>query len=457
MKRVILPLLIIISILVNAQEKQDFGIKFSGFVKSDFFYDTRQNVSIREGHFLLYPSPIVKDVNGSDINSQGNFNFLSIQSRLTGKITGPDAFGAKTTGLLEADFFGNETSNVFADVNGFRLRHAYAKMNWAKTELLFGQYWNPLFVANCFPGVISFNTGAPFQAFSRNPQIRATQKIGDFSIIAAVASQRDFTSPGGSTALRNSGIPDMHFQIQWGIKNDSTNTEFLAGIGGEYKIIRPRLNSEKSTTVPESYSIDTTISPWHITHTNAVTTTKKYKVDETLGTYTAIIFAKVKVPVLTAKIYGLYGQNTYDLVMLGGYAVDTICDANTGKLDYTPVNILSTWLDLSTNGKKIQYALFAGYTKNMGVDKELGFKNNSNIVNALKSTSRGYDIESIIRVAPRVVFIAGKLQLTVEVEYTSASYATTTNNKLDIDRKGKITKSESVSNIRGLFAVIYNF
>ena len=430
MKRFILPLLIIISILVNAQEKQDFGIKFSGFVKSDFFYDTRQNVSIREGHFLLYPSPLAKDSTGADINAQGNFNFLSIQSRLSGKITGPDAFGAKTSGLLEADFFGNENAN-FQDVNGFRLRHAYAKMNWAKTELLFGQYWNPLFIAGCFPGVISFNTGAPFQAFSRNPQIRATQKFGKFNIIAAIASQRDFAGPTGSTALRNSGIPDIHFQLHWGTKNDSANTEFLAGVGGEYKILRPRLQSTSGTKV--------------------------YKVNETFGSYTAIAFVKIKVPVLTAKLYGLYGQNTYDLVMLGGYAVDTISDATTGKLGYIPVNILSTWLDLSTNGKKIQFGLFAGYTKNMGLDKELGFTNKTNINNALKITSRGYDIESVLRVAPRVVFIAGKMQLTFEIEYTSAAYATKTNGISDIDKNGKNTKSESVANTRALFAVIYSF
>jgi hypothetical protein len=316
------------------------------------------------------------------------------------------------------------------------LRHAYAKMNWSKAELLFGQYWNPLFVAGCFPGVISFNTGAPFQAFSRNPQMRFTFKIGNISLIAALASQRDFTSPGGSAALRNSGMEDGHFQIHFGKVNESATKEILAGIGGEYKVLKPRLQSTAGSKV--------------------------YKIDETFGSYTAIAFAKVKIPAITAKIYGLYGQNTYDLTMLGGYAIDTITDAVTGKLGYTPVNIFSTWVELTTNGTKIQYGLFAGYTKNLGTDKELGFKNNSLITstqigNALKNTSRGYDIESVMRIAPRVIFIAGKLQLTFEVEYTSAAYATKTNGKLNIDNNGKITESESVANIRGLFAVIYNF
>ena len=171
-----------------------YGIDFSGFVKNDFFWDSRQNVTIREGHFLLYPMPISEDADKNDINAKSNFNFLSIQSRLSGKITGPDAFKAKTSGLIEADFFGNENTN-FADVNGFRLRHAYVKLNWEKSELIFGQTWHPMFIAGCFPGVVSFSTGSPFQPFSRNPQIKWIRKIGKLSLAISANSQRDFISP----------------------------------------------------------------------------------------------------------------------------------------------------------------------------------------------------------------------------------------------------------------------
>ena len=91
---------------VSAQEKEEskFGVTFSGFVKNDFFWDTRQTVAAREGHFLLWPTPLNLDENGEDINKQTSFNFLAIQSRLTAKFTGPDALGAKTSGLIEGDF-----------------------------------------------------------------------------------------------------------------------------------------------------------------------------------------------------------------------------------------------------------------------------------------------------------------------------------------------------------------
>ncbi|MBP7497800.1 MAG: hypothetical protein KA792_09070, partial [Bacteroidales bacterium] len=143
-----LSLIIAIPVFVKAQENS-FGVKFNGYVKNDFFYDSRQVVSIREGHFLLYPAAKSPDADKKDVNAVPNFNFLSIQSRLTGKITGPDAFGAKTSGVIEADFFGNENA-AFVDANGFRLRHAFVKLSWEKTELLTGQYWHPLFQPGCF-------------------------------------------------------------------------------------------------------------------------------------------------------------------------------------------------------------------------------------------------------------------------------------------------------------------
>ena len=168
MKIYIIAILFIFSYVINAQEKKEeakFGITLSGFVKTDMFYDSRQTVSIREGHFLLYPDNVSLDADKNDVNAKSGFNILSIQSRLRVTATGPEVIGAKPLGVIEADFFGNENSN-FSDVNGFRLRHAFVKLNWESTELLAGQYWHPMFIAESFPGTLSFNTGSPFQPFS---------------------------------------------------------------------------------------------------------------------------------------------------------------------------------------------------------------------------------------------------------------------------------------------------
>jgi hypothetical protein len=459
MIKVAMLLLLLAPGFVKAQGDSKFGIKFSGFVKSDFFWDTRQTVSIREGHFLLFPAAISEDAHKKDINNKPNFNFLGIQSRLTGKISGPEAFGAKTSGTIEADFFGNENTS-FSDVNGFRLRHAFVKLNWKKTELLFGQYWHPLFIANSFPAVISFNTGAPFQPFSRNPQIRITEKFGNFSIIAAACSQRDFVSPGGSSmSLRNSAMPDMNLQFQWGKKNDSAKTEFAAGLGGNYKTVVPRLYHEYSTqTTPATYTFDTTKHPWVLTkYTAAKTATNKFEVDEKISSYSVFAFVKVKIPSITVKLYGIYGQNLFDQTMIGGYGIDTVeADTSGGLRTYHPYNTLSAWMEIQTNGEKIQFGLFGGYSANLGTDGHISA--NSTLFDITKTTCRGWDMKYAYRLAPRIVFISGKLQLTTEVEYTVVSYATKrTALFYNIDDKGLTTDSKNVSNTRILFAVIYNF
>jgi len=428
-------LMIVLPFFVNAQEKKEepkFGISFSGFVKTDIFYDSRQTVNIREGHFLLYPENALLDADENDINVNPAFNILSIQSRLKGAITGPDAFGAKTSGVIEADFFGNAGTGL-DDVNGFRLRHAIVKLNWKATELLVGQYWHPMFIAESFPDVISFNTGAPFQPFSRNPQIRLSHKFGPIKLIACVFSQRDFTSIGPEYALsaatnkyvitsvasskyiRNADLPSAHFQIQY--KPDSLN--IIAGAGVDYKTITPELYTVNSTA------------------------TKRFKSGQTLSSLSAVGFVNVKLKPISIKFEGVYAQNAYDMVMIGGYGVKEITDTSTGKKEFTNLNTGSFWTEIQTNGKKIQFGLFVGYTKNMG---------SADSIKTASLYARGSNIDNIYRVAPRIVFISGKLNVALEIEHTVATYG-----KANGNSKGGVTDGKEFANTRALLAFIYKF
>jgi len=430
MKKTFFFALFLVSFIANAQdEKNDFGIKFSGFVKSDFFYDTRQNATIREGHFLLYPLNESLDAEKKDINAAPSLNFLSIQSRLTGKITGPDAFGAKTSGVIEADFFGNENA-AFIDANGFRLRHAFAKLNWEKTELLFGQYWHPMFIPGCYSGVISFNTGAPIQPFSRNPQIRIIHKMGKLNLMAAMSEQRDFTSIGGSSALRYSAIPDMHAQIYYSSKNEEAKTELLTGAGIGYKILKPTLYTSNGS--------------------------KKYVTDETIGGMMGTAYVKYSTEKFTCKLQGIYGENVSDLTMLGGYVAKTVTDTTKNFVEYTTINTSAVWTEFIYSLKKCQIGLWAGYTTNMG-SKDSIFDYPTKL-GVATTPIRGGTINYVYRVAPRVVFIRNKLNFALEAEYTIASYMTTNDaGQMNINSNGQITDSKDVANIRLLFAVIYNF
>ncbi len=403
------------------KEEEKFGISFSGYVKSDFFYDTRQVASAREGHFLLWPNPEVLDMNNEDINAKSNFNFLSLQTRLSGKISGPDALGAKTSGLIEGDFFAQANANT----NLFRLRHAFVKFNWKTTELLFGQTWNPLFVTGCFPGTVSFNTGTPLQSFARNPQIRLIQNVGDFKFILAALSQRDYATWGVSASsseyLRNSGVPDMHFQVHYEKNNKEAGTGFLIGAGMAYKTIVPRLESKLNDSVT-------------------------YKVDEKVSGITAIGFAKVKLKPVTLKVQGRYGENISDVLSLSGYALKEIVDPVTGESSYTPIKNITFWGEIHTNGKKWQVGVFGGYTKNLGTKEKM-----SDPSNTIYGLATG--IESLFRISPRVIYNVNNVRFALELEYTSASYADA--NSRDVNFISSSTTT--VANLRTLFGVYYFF
>lgn len=425
-------LIVLIPLCSFSQEKKDepkFGIGFTGFIKNDFFWDTRESYTIREGDFLLYPKEVSLDAEGIDINDKSSFNFLSIQSRLTGKITAPDAFGAKTSAVLEADFFGNENTS-FSDVNGFRLRHAFVKLNWTKTELLTGQFWHPFFIPGCFSGVISFNTGAPMQPFARNPQIRLTHKPGKISLAAVVSAQRDFTSPQGSSSLRYTSIPDLSAVVSYETIHKEKKTELLAGVAVDYKVLQPLLSTSKGT--------------------------QTYVTSAKVNGLSATAFFKYRNPRFTLKMQGIMGQNLFDLTMLGGYAVHSITDTARNTVDYTALKNLTGWAEFNTNGEKFQFGLWAGYTQNLGAQESILVY--SNRAGGGDVTIRGANVKTILRLSPRVIFISGKFNFATEVEYTRADYATKNENGLlNRDEKGVITDTEGVSNIRLLLSVIYNF
>jgi hypothetical protein len=393
--------------LAFSQEKEapKFGINFNGYVKTDYFYDSRQVVNAREGHLLLYPANEQLDAKGEDINAKADFNILSIQSRLTGKITAPDAFGAKTSGVIEAEFFG--TSD--ADVNGVRMRHAYVKLEWEKTSLLLGQYWHPMFNPESFPAVVSINTGAPFQSFIRAPQIRLTHSIGNVNIIAALTAQRDFNSNGpagySSNYLKNAVIPNAHIQFQY------KENENQFSVGFDYKSLVPRIS-----------------------------TTKNYATDEAVSGFSTVGNLKLNLSPVTLKLQGVYGQNLQDMMMLGGYGVKSI-DPVTAVEKYIPLNCFAIWGELVA-GKDIETALFWGYSKNLGAGE--------NLVGPIYA--RVSNIDNIYRISPRIQVNSGKTRFSAEIEYTAAAYGT-----VNLENKGLVEKTKTISDVRVLLAAYYFF
>jgi hypothetical protein len=394
--------------LPSSAQKSEWGIRFTGFVNAQAFFDTRQIVEARAGMVSLYPLKPRYDRDDEDINAKAHFNQAAMTTRLRGTIYGPDALGAQTLGVIETDFTGSSN----ADNNGLRLREAWVQLSWKHFMVMVGQYWHPLYVPEVRPKTLGLNLGAPFHPFARHNQIRATYTTANFYVIAVAASQRDYASTGpdgrSSKYLRNAVLPNLDLQLQWRPGNH------VFGAGVDYKMIQPRLSVE-------------------FPHAG------EYKTDEKVNSWAVTAFAKLDFPVLLVKTQLVWGQNLTEFIMLGGY-VEKDIDSVAHNITYTPTSQISAWVDFSTKGKQIKLGMLTGYAANLGYEgTTMG-----------EYYGMGMDVAYLYRLSPRIEWYSGRMMLGLEFEYTVAAYG-------DVDVNGKVQNAKEVGNLRCLAAAFYFF
>lgn len=403
-------LILIFPLFMEAQEEAEkLSVNFSGYVGYSFFLDTYESATTRDGLVYLYPLSEDLDVNGDDLNKNLQAQMLVVESRTRLTASGLSAFGAKSKVVIEGDFLG--TAEAFTRL--FRLRHAYIQLDWENSELIAGQTWHPMFVTGCFPGVFSFGAAAPFNPLSRAPQVRYTFKpTSNLDIMGALLFHGDFKSKGTSDAQQNSGVPDMQFQFRF--HNDFIYTGFTAG----YKLLQPR--SE-------------------VTSTNT-------KTDEKIGSYNLQAFAKFTTKPVIVKAEAIYGQNLSNYVMLGGYGASEDPALNPDH-SYTNLNTLSLWSEVITNFKKLNSAIFIGYSQNMGANKDYYSISTVAIPYAI-----GENIDHILRISPRIQYTSGKMTIVLEHMFSTAVYGTA----FDSKHKATSTADPTINN-RIILGAKYTF
>ena len=148
-----------------------FDLTLGGFVKLDYAYNS-VNFGNSGG---LTPATGLIAKPGTAAGKQEQSIFTARQSRLWAKVNGPDFMSAKTSALVEGDFYGDPAAA--SESPQFRMRLAYGALDWANTQVLFGQNWDifgPM-VASTVDFRSGATTGAPNNP--RVPQIRLTQKL----------------------------------------------------------------------------------------------------------------------------------------------------------------------------------------------------------------------------------------------------------------------------------------
>jgi len=415
-------------------KKKKWDLGWSGLVSFDMFWDTRKPVESRDGGIYLYPADVFYDKNGKDINGYGSFNFVAMNTRLNLKIHAPDALGAKVSGMIEGWFMG--ISN--ADMNGFALRHAFIKMDWKSTQLLMGQTWHPLFTERMFAYTVAGSAGAPFNPFTRVPQLRVSQKFAKSNfLLLYLNAQRDLLTfgPHGASAeyIRQSMMPEIGAQYLLDIqtkdkRNRSTHTIYT-GLGFNFKRIVPRLMTADTVATRKGVNSYSGIAFFHYEHQ---------------------INKKLKTGI---KLKASFIQNSYDYLMIGGYAIkeyeENLPLDFKKNYDYTNINTLSFWGDTYLNYRSWEVGLFGGYCQNLG-----SFQAIQHPENPLSYYSRISNADFLYRLSVRLKYTAHKLQFCIEPEYTSAVYGTslTSVGKVDIE-----TPTHWVHNLRIFISTVLYF
>lgn len=394
--------------LFSQEKPKEWDANLYGFVRADYIFDTRQSAQVREYHLNLYPLDKSLDANGKDINATGASNFLAITSRLGVKFKGPDVWGAKASGTIEGDFFGNTQGSIAL----FRLRHAYASLDWSKTSLTMGQTWYPSFIPEVFPGVANFSTGIMFNPFGWVGQVKLKQKLSDNVSLSLVAyKDREFQAASASGAVENSAtynsaIPTLHAQLQFKNKN------IVAGLGAEYQSLKPVIASNNLVS------------------------------DEKINSTAVLGYFKYSNDKVIAKAYGISGGNLNHLVMLGGFAEYNVA----GKpISYQATKTTAGWIDIASASPKVAPGVFFGYSKNGG-GVDTGFT-------SIKA--RGFSgtrsVDNVWRASARVDFKQNKFKISPELEYTSATWGDT---QTDGSTAGV---TNTVGNFRALVSATYSF
>ena len=402
----LLPLLVL-AIVANAEEvqsKKGFELKLYGQVRADLFYNTRANAESVDGLFYSYPMDIKLDAEGNDLNDQDNSNMYLLYSRLGLDVKGPKLGSAKTSAKIEFDFRGSGTT-----LSLIRLRHAYFNFDWSKSSVLAGQTWHPFF-GEVSPQMLNLNTGAPFQPFSRAPQVRYRFNHNGLQLTASAVWQSQFLSNGpdgkSNKYIKNSCVPEIHFGADYKTSN------LIVGAGADMTSLVPRTQSTVDGNV--------------------------FKVNERITTVSGEVHAKYTTPMWYFAAKSTLASNLTQTSMLGGYGVCDI-DPITGQQSYTPTYNSSSWVNVVW-GKKWKVGAFGGYMKNLGTTKE---------VSSLIGT--GVDVDQIVCGSAEVTYNLPHWRIGLEYNYTAAWYG-------DLNKaNGKIVNTHSVDNHRIVASATFSF
>ncbi len=392
------------------QKREPYEMEIYGFVRNDFTFDSHKTLAAVGELFSFIPMDQQLNTLGEDLNAVPSSRLLAVVSRLGFNFKSPTFNGMFINAKIETDFCG-----AGANYNMFRIRHAWVGLNWKHHQIIAGQSWHPM-SGDLLPSIVSLNTGAPFNAFSRAPQLRYNAKIDAVTLSAAAIYQLQYPAPGPNGNSTNyqvfGGMPELYLGVTYAANG------LKMGLGGEFMSLRPRTTA----MLPDSSIV---------------------KVNETVNSFATQLFAQYSNKNFTVAAKSIYGQNTGHLLMMSGYGYYGVKEDGYSR-NYAPLTQSATWLTLAYHTARekhnVRATVLGGYMKNFGAHHDLD-----------DVYVRGYDnIDQIFRVAPSIQYLYKGLVVGLEYEYTGVMYGTPQANY-------SVVGDHLVGNHRAYIMLVYNF
>lgn len=388
-KRIILSaaLVSLMTAGASAEESSTPKIKVYGFVRNYASFDTRESVAGTED--LFYYLPKDRDiVDGVDLNEVNSFRFAALTSRLGVDVTGYEFKGWKMGAKIETDFYNGLSGSTGTAV--LRLRQAYFTLAKDDFSLKFGQAWHPL--AADLPDVLSLNSGAPINPFSRTPLLQLDYRLGDALTLSAYAIwQMQYTSAGPVEGAAR-GVSYSADFIKYGC-----TPEFFLGLSYSAEGALVRVGADLLSIKPRRY--DTNLTK---------------KVSDRITTVSPFVYAQYSSGKFSVKAKTVFAEAGEHVNLNGGYAVSSFNE--DGSWSYTPTRNSSSWISL-IYGDRLQGIFFAGYVKNFGTAKDI--VDNDHLYFSKNSFS---NMNQMYRITPTVVYNFGKFSVGLEYELTGVEY-----------------------------------
>lgn len=359
-------------------------LKFYGFVRTYFAFDTRESSAGTEDLYFYMPKDVKKNDAGEDVNGIPSFRYAALTSRLGLDILGYEVADYKIGGKIEADFYAGVTG--VTGTAQFRLRQAFVTVAKNGRNWKVGQAWHPM--AADLPDIFSLESGAPFGPFSRTPQVAFNCGITEgLSFNAAALWQMQYTStgPDGAKAdyIRYGLVPELFagFTYKW---KDASVLKF----GADVLSIKPRQ------------------------FTAAGNRTK-----ERITTANLFVYGQTRVGNVDLKTKVTFANDGSHFNMVGGYGVSNV-NAD-GTWDYRATRNLSCWATAAYKKKDCRWvpSIFLGYVRNFGTGADM--VDGTKMFWCKNSAS---DLCRMWRVQPEILYNLGKLAFGLEYMMTGVEY-----------------------------------